>query len=337
MTVSITRATARILASALLLLVPALCSAVEIAPLQIRNQNPLTRIFGIPTPADARALPAGAYSAGLVFDLASTYVASSTATEALFLDGESYGFNLILRAGLPRGFEAGVELPWLAYGGGTIDGFIQDWHRFFGLPDGGRNSAPNNRLRYRYARNGSPRLDISDHHAGIGDLTVTGGWQFYGDGASPQAGALRAAVKIPTGDAARLTGSGSTDLSLRVAGRSDHSLPLGQATLYASAGGMYLTTGDVLPGLQRHWAAFGTLGAGWSPWEVISFSLQLDASTPFYSSSSFDTLSGNTLGLLIGGTLALGKRTVLELGVSEDLAVATWPDVTFHMGLTHRF
>jgi hypothetical protein len=100
---------------------------------------------------------------------------------------------------------------------------------------------------------------------------------------------------------------------------------------------MYLTQGDVLPDLQSHWVAFGTLGAGWSPWEVIAFTVQLDASTPFYHGSSFSALSGTSCGLLIGGSLALGDRTILELGVTEDLAVSTWPDVTFHVGLTHRF
>jgi hypothetical protein len=321
----------------LLLSAPRFAPAVEITPFQTRNQNPLIQIFGLPAIGDARVLPPGKYTAGLYFDLANSYTASGAATESLLIDGESYRFNLILKGGLPDGFEAGLELPWLAYGGGTIDGFIEDWHRFFGLPEGGRSIAPNNRLRYQYARNGVPRLDIRDAHSGIGDLMFTAGWQFYGDTKSPQAASLRAAVKVPTGDSAVLTGSGSTDLSLWLIGRSDHTLPMGHATLYGAAGGMYLSQGDVLPDLQSHWAAFGTIGAGWSPWEVISFMVQLDASTPFYHGSSFPALSGNTLGLLIGGSLALGSRTTLELAVAEDLAVSTWPDVTFHVGLTHRF
>lgn len=320
-----------------LLAFPCRARAVEITPFQIRNQTPLVQLFGLPAIGDARVLAPGKYSAGLSFDLASNYTTSGTATESLLLDGESYRFNLILKAGLPDGFEAGIELPWLSYGGGTIDGFIEEWHRFFGLPDGGRGSAPNNRLRYRYSRSGVPRLEISDAHSGIGDLMLTGGWQFYGDTKSPQAASLRAAVKIPTGDSAVLTGSGSTDLSLWLIGRSDYTLSLGHATLYGAAGGMYLTQGNVLPDLQSHWVGFGTIGAGWSPWEVISFILQLDASTPFYHGSSLTTLSGNPLGLLMGGSLALGDRTTLELAVAEDLSVSTWPDVTFHMGLTHRF
>ena len=206
----------------MLLAAPGVAPAVEIIPFQTRNQNPLIQIFGLPSLGDARVLPPGKFAAGLFFDMASSYTASGNATESLLLDGESYRFNFILKGGLPEGFEAGIELPWLAYGGGTIDGFIEDWHRFFGLPDGGRSSAPNNRLRYQYARNGVPRLDIRDDHSGIGDLMFTAGWQFYGDAKSPQAASLRAAVKIPTGDSAVLTGSGSTDISLWAIGRSDH-------------------------------------------------------------------------------------------------------------------
>ena len=330
----------RILSLLLVLVVLAahrIALAVEITPFQTRNQNPLIQIFGLPAIGDARVLPPGKYAAGLYFDMANNYIATGTVNESLLLDGESYRLNFILKGGLPGGFEAGMELPWLAYGGGTTDGFIENWHRFFGLPAGGRNSAPNNRLRYEYARNDVPRLNIRDAHSGIGDLMFTGGWQFYGDTQSSQAASLRAAVKIPTGDSAVLTGSGSTDLSLWLIGRSDYTLPMGHATLYGAAGGMYLSQGDVLPDRQSHWAAFGTIGAGWSPWEIISFVLQLDASTPFYHGSSVDALSGNTLGLLIGGSLSLGKKTTLELGVMEDLAVGTFPDVTFHLGLTHRF
>ena len=321
----------------LLLLLPTLCSSQEIVPFQIRNQSPLIQPFGLPSLGDGRVLPSGTYATSLYFDLASNYVTAKSATESLLLDGESYRFNLILKRGLPHGFEAGVELPWLAYGGGTVDGFVQDWHSFFGLPDGGRNQAPNNRLRYQYQRNGVQRLDVTDHHGGIGDLMFTGGWRCYGDAAAPQAATLRAAVKIPTGDSAILTGSGGTDLSLWLMGRSDGYLLTGHATLYGAVGGLYLSPGDLLREMQRHWVAFGSIGAGWSPWEIISFSLQLDASTPVYNGSSLHSLSGASLGLLMGGSLALTDKTTLELAVVEDLAVATWPDVTFHMGLTHRF
>ena len=321
----------------LLLLIPTLCSALEIVPFQLRNPNPLVQIFGHPSFADARVLPPGAYGTGLFFDLANSYVAAENSTESLLLDGECYRTTLILRGGLPHGFEAGMELPWLAYGGGTMDGFIQGWHQFFGLPQGGRDQAPGNRLRYQYRRDGQQLLSITDHHAVVGDLLLTGGWQWYGDAATPQAASLRAAIKIPTGDPRLLTGSGGTDLSLWLIGRSDHLFSLGHATLYGAVGGEYLSPGEVLPEQQRQWVAFGSVGAGWSPWKIISFSLQLDASTPFYNGSSFTALSGNTLGMIMGGTLALGEKTFLELGVAEDLAVSSWPDVTFHLGLTHRY
>ena len=100
---------------------------------------------------------------------------------------------------------------------------------------------------------------------------------------------------------------------------------------------MYLSQRDLLPELQSNWVAFGSIGAGWSPWEIIAFMVQLDASTPFFHGSSLSALSGNSVGLIVGGALALSDKTSLELGVAEDLSVSTWPDVTFHMGLAHRF
>jgi hypothetical protein len=41
--------------------------------------------------------------------------------------------------------------------------------------------------------------------------------------------------------------------------------------------------------------------------------------------------------LTIGGTVAFGKKTSLDIGVSEDLIVATAPDVVFHLALRRTF
>jgi hypothetical protein len=39
----------------------------------------------------------------------------------------------------------------------------------------------------------------------------------------------------------------------------------------------------------------------------------------------------------MGGTLGLGERTSLDIGVGEDLSVNASPDVTFHFQLAHEF
>jgi hypothetical protein len=41
--------------------------------------------------------------------------------------------------------------------------------------------------------------------------------------------------------------------------------------------------------------------------------------------------------LIGGGALKLPGEYLLDIGVSEDIAVATSPDVAFHLGLSKRF
>jgi hypothetical protein len=98
-----------------------------------------------------------------------------------------------------------------------------------------------------------------------------------------------------------------------------------------------MTKGDVLPDQQNNLVGFGTLGLGWGPAEWISFKLQLNGHTALYSNSSLIELSNNSLMLIVGGALKLPDGYLLDIGVSEDVAVATAPDVAFHLGLSKRF
>jgi hypothetical protein len=98
-----------------------------------------------------------------------------------------------------------------------------------------------------------------------------------------------------------------------------------------------MTEGDVLKDQQNNLVGFGTLGLGWGPAEWISFKLQLDGHTALYRNSSLIELSHNSLMLVVGGALKLPDGYLLDIGVSEDVAVATAPDVAFHFGLSKRF
>jgi len=68
----------------------------------------------------------------------------------------------------------------------------------------------------------------------------------------------------------------------------------------------------------------------------LAFKVQLDSQTALYD-SALTTLGSPSLLLTMGGTLALGERTFFDLGVGEDLAVKSAPDVTFQFGLSHYF
>ncbi|HEX9079378.1 MAG TPA: DUF3187 family protein [Desulfuromonadaceae bacterium] len=323
---------------ALFLLPPAAHSA-PITPFYTQNQSPVALIFGLPAPDNAALLPAGKLGAILALDIANNFAQDTNGNESILLDGESYRVNLALRYGIAKGVEGGIDIPYVGIGGGIFDRFIEGWHSFFGLPQEGRPSAPRNRLLYVYTKDGQTRLLLDDSASGLGDIRLSGGVQLYNDGSpNPRQVALRASVKLPTGSSSGLRGSGSTDFALWLTAADDYRLPaLGHMTLFGAAGGMAMTDGDVLRDQQRNLAAFGTLGLGWGPAEVIDFKAQLSGHTAFFQGSELRELARPALHLIVGGTLNFSPTTSLDIGVSEDVAVNTSPDVALHLALRQRF
>lgn len=313
---------------------------LAITPFYTFNQNPLVQIYGLPAAESAMVQPAGQLWGVLTLDVANSYLANGTSREKLLLDGEGERITLALRYGVGRDLELGVDLPFVAYNGGMFDGFIEDWHEFFGLPQGDRPDAPKGRLHFDYTKDGQERLRMDDSTFRLGDVRVSSGWQLYHDGsANPAALVLRASLKLPTGSSSRLTGSGSTDLALWVTGSSDYLLPdsWGHATLFAAAGGMAMTDGRVLKEQRENLVGFGSMGFGWSPADTFALKVQLSGHSAFYNGSEFSELTAPAMQLLFGGTLAFSPRTTLDVALSEDVIVGASPDVALHLGLAHRF
>lgn len=312
--------------------------AVDIVPFNTRNQSPLVAIYGLPPAGDSRVLSPGRSQVLFSADLASNFAYDQTSRESVLLDGETYRFNLDLSTGLPDRFEVGIELPYVTHQGGFLDHFIEDWHSFFHLPQGGRTQYPRDQLTYHYRRNGRDQIDLTHAQAGLGDVRLFGAWQLYRPANRPQrAVALRASLKLPTGNSDQLLGSGSTDLALWLSAGDGTSTSLGKVAAFGAGGLMYMSPGDVLPNLQRSLVEFGTLGAGWSPLDWLAFKLQFDAHTPFYRDSALRELDDTAVQLTVGGTLGFSRNVALDLGVSEDIVVKTSPDVVFHVALRSSF
>jgi hypothetical protein len=312
---------------------------MEITPFRTVNQSPVVQIFGLPAESSASVAPSGRLIVGLSQDIGSEYAVSKATGEQITLDGESYRWTLSARYGLNETFEAGIDIPYILYGGGFLDGFIVDWHNTFGLPQGGRDTAPKDRLSYRYRKNGVDKLVMGQAGSGIGDISLSAGMKLYDERAvtAHDALALRLSVKLPTGDSSSLRGSGSTDVALSMCGSMNSFTEWGSLGLFGSVGGLAMTKGNVLADQQNNLAGFGTLGLGWGPTDWISFKVQFNAHTALYHGSSLDELSKTALMLVVGGALRLPDGYLLDIGVSEDLAVTTAPDVAFHLGLSKQF
>lgn len=313
---------------------------VKITPFYTFNQNPLVQIYGVPAAESATIEAPGSTLALLSFDIANSYATDDNDRESVLLDGESDRLTLAFRRGIAPRLEIGIDLPLVAYNGGVLDAFIEQWHEVFGLPQGNRTDTGHGELLFRYTKDDQERIRMDEAGIGIGDVRLGAGWQLYHDGSSdPAAVTLRASLKLPTGNSSRLHGSDSTDLAIWLTGSDDYLLPgrWGQLTLLAAAGGMALTDGEVLEDQQRNFAAFGTLGLGWSPAEWIALKAQFSSHTPFYSGSDLEELSDPTVQLIFGGAFYFSPRTTLDIAFSEDITVTTSPDFALHLALIRRF
>jgi hypothetical protein len=312
---------------------------MDITPFSISNQSPLIQIYGIPHDSGADLIPPGAFRISMNQDLSSNYAVNSNSRELMTLDGESYRLALIARYGVAPRWEVGIEIPYLFQGGGFLDSFIVDWHNTFGLPQGGRDNAARGRMDYSYSKDGDQKLKVEHAGSGIGDMSLTSGFSLYenSDDTSRDQLALKAALKLPTGDSSSLRGSGGTDLMLQLCGSMTNYSEWGSLGVYGSAGALAMSKGDVLRNQHNRFAGVGTLGFGWGPASWISFKVQLNGNTPLYRDSSLDELSKSALMLVLGGALRFPGEYLLDIGVTEDLTVGSAPDVGFHLGLSKLF
>ncbi|MDD2900297.1 MAG: DUF3187 family protein [Desulfuromonadaceae bacterium] len=329
----------RVFLTLLGLVVDTSAADMKITPFSTSNQSPLVQIHGIPRDTAADITPVGTFDMRLAHDLSSNYAVSNSASERITLDGEIYRTTVSVRYGVARNWEAGIEIPYVFHGGGFLDNFIIGWHSTFTLPQGGRNNAPKNRLNYSYQKNGIQKIQMDHTISGLGDLSLTGGVNLYdgNDSGLQDRVSLKAAIKLPTGDSTQFLGSGSTDVALLLCGGINRYTEWGSLGLFGSVGALAMTRGDLLPDQQKHIAGLATLGAGWGPASWISFKVQLNGSTPLYGASSLAEISKSPMLLILGGALRFPEEYSLDIGVGEDVAVNTAPDVSFYLGLNKRF
>jgi hypothetical protein len=308
--------------------------ALEASPYAVSNLSPFGILYGVPAIGAASVLVPGALHAELSEAVASSYAFANSSREAIVLDGETHRVALRLRRGFAQGWEWTLELPWISHSGGRLDSFIIRWHELFGLPQGGRDQADRDRLFFSYRRDGVERIRLSDSVSGPGDARIGVAKSLARDDEGPLA--LRAELKLPSGDAGRLTGSGAADFAVWVSAASP--LPGTQRwSVYGGAGLAWLGRGDVLSELQHRIVPFASAGIGWRALQQLAFKVQVDAHRALYAQSEMPALGRAAVQLAIGGSLRLGAASEFEFAVLEDLAVETVPDVTLRAALKTAF
>lgn len=300
-------------------LLPVAVQAASAAFMELRNEATLARGFGLPAVGKSQLVEDRRLRLSL--DLSNEYHANQSGDEAVLLDGEVARMALRYQHRLGERFELGLELPLLHQGGGFLDAAIENWHDWFSLPEGGRGDAPQDRYHYHYEQGGETLLEVEQGGTRIGEVQLLGGWAMSADTA------LRASIKLPTGDAEALAGNEALGAALWL----DHGWQRGSLGAYLSGGALHVADGEVLAGKQRNWVAFGGAGLAWQTWPRLRLIAQLNAHSPLYQEVDEDALSRPGLQLALGAAVRLGAGSELLLGFQEDPVVAASPDFSLHL------
>ena len=309
-------------------LVPGLLVA---EPLVTMNQNPMVLPYGLPLPLPARLASDGAGRYGLVVNWSNTATEESSGRWEATIDAET--FDLRLRGEYAFGERWSVmgELPWRSIGGGSLDGAIESWHDFWGLPEGDRKDMPQDRYLIEAQVDGQTVLLYDDDASGIADIPLRVGYQLLADEKSAVSAWL--SVDLPTGDADDLLGSGATDVVASVAAQSqvaEHWQVFGQFDV------AWLGDGDIVPQYQESWVVAGLAGVTWNAWRALDLTVQLYANSQVFD-IPVTGLSGDAVVLGFGGTWRTEHGWRFDIGMNEDVQVDASPDATFYALLQKSF
>ena len=312
-----------------------MCSSIVLAApvgLSTRDQNPMFQAYYLPSIDlnSARGQQKGWHVSHSVY-VTNAFQNNSQDNETLILDVENYRYDFAIAYQQDR-WRLSATVPLLFNEGGSLDDVIEDWHDFFGLPQGGRTSRPHNQTEISYTRNGETFFSQTSATNDVGDIAVSLSYSLANS--DKNLSAISFALDLPTGSENNISGNEAFDFALW----------LSQAYKASKLTNLYGLFGVSLPGqggqLERLQASTVWVGqAGiehqlYPDWSAI---LQVDAHTAFIEGSQLRAL-GNSFQVQIG--LRVKRITEdydIDLFFSEDILVGSAPDITFGIRLYRSY
>jgi hypothetical protein len=299
--------------------------------------NPFALIHGLPVASSPHLLSPGESALQLTGDVANNSIQSDSESERIRLDGETYRLALIWKRGIAADWQVGIELPFIAHTEGWMDGAIENWHDIFGLSNSARNNWSRNSLVYRYESADGERVQVNRSEGGVGDLVLSLSHALVTDTDGETRLALHGSLKLPTGDADALLGSGAADLAFWLSGAEQRMFWRWPLTIYGQAGLLVKGEADLLQELQRDRVYFATLGVGWRRSEWLDLKAQVDAHSSHYD-SDLAQLGGPALMLTVGGSIySDGRARRIDISIGENLTTDSVPDFMINLSYVWRF
>ena len=267
----------------------------SVDPLEIRHARALSLPFGRMAPR-ASGLAAGRSEFGIGLHFANELRLAGAVRE----DAETDRLLLDYRRGVGGGWTVGGSVALVSRGGGWMDGPIDFWHGLIGSTGTPRDGVP-------YGRSFVTGPGYSFGSAtGLSDLDLravrefAGGWSAGGS------------VKLPTGRAAGLLGSGAVDGTVDVAKR----WRSGRFRFLAQAGLTFQGRATRLPG-ARATVPQVLLMAAWAPNSRDAYLLQIQSETSAIRTGVGASDGTHRIGSL-GYRRRVGAEKWVEVHFSED-------------------
>ena len=293
--------------------------------LATRDLNPILQPIYLPTQAPVSEDNGWRIDHSIY--ITNTLQEESERGENLVIDAENYRYELGFSYRKDQ-WLAQVAIPWMANRGGELDGLIDGWHDFFGLPEGDRDKFPKDELNIEYLRDGIEQFSQDSDTSGLGDVSIAIGYE------SQNQTRYFIGVELPTGSESDFSGNEAIDFGIWVSRekRIDEDM-----SLYGLLGISFPADDGTLEGLivDEIWVA--QLGLEYRFNENLVGTAQLDLHSATIDDSDLDAF-GESLQIQLGlGFLQLFENHRLDLFFSEDILVGTAPDITFAARLSTGF
>ena len=290
-----------------------------------RDLNPLLQPIYLPTLANFSETDGWRIDHSIY--ITNTLQEEDKGDEYLVIDVENYRYELGLRYRKDQ-WLARLDIPWVHNSAGQLDPVIENWHDFFGLPQGKRDDFARDRIDLSYQRDGASVYRRDSSGGGLGDIALAIGYQ------PDEAWAWFAGIEFPTGSEDDLSGNGAADLALWT---TRHFRLDAETGAFVMLGVSFPGDSDYLDGLvaERIWAAQFGLDYSFNPSVVAT--LQFDLHTRSIEHSAL-TAFGESLQVQLGlGFPRLLAEHRLDLFFSEDILVGSAPDISFGLRLSRAY
>lgn len=247
------------------------------------------------------------------------------------IDGESLALDLHVRRGLGPNLDVGMRVPIQGRGGGSLDGFIDWWHRFAHAPDGNRPDFLTDGFRVEGVTTSGDAFSWNDSTGfGLGDVELEARYRIRDGSSTGPSAALVGRVSLPTGTGpfqeAGPGGGGQLVADFPLAGSFD---------LYAGLGFTAQDPGPVRGIEYTPLRTDGFVALEWRPWRRLSLVAETNAASRLVE--NIDSYPGVHWIVNVTGRLDVGTRTRVDVGFTENFwSQLTTTDFALYFGLGFR-